>query len=67
MPVNRVNRSGNMYGFRWGNTGKVYSVRKYGEKGAYERSLRQGRAIQASKSFYKKYDIPKSIFKSRRK
>lgn len=45
MPVHPVtNSKGQIIGYRWGSTGKVYRG-----KGAKERAAKQGRAIEASK------------------
>jgi len=70
MPVNKVYKSGKLYGYRWGQSGKVYSVKKYGQEGAYNRSEKQARAIFASgwKSVARsKYALPRPKARRRSK
>jgi hypothetical protein len=67
MPVNRVFRSGRVYGFRWGTKGKVYTIGKYGAEGAQDKSLKQGKAILSSKYGWKRrYELPKQMTRHRR-
>jgi hypothetical protein len=47
MPVKKITLKG-LKGFRYGRSGKFYSVKKYGEKGAEEKAKKQGAAIHIS-------------------
>jgi hypothetical protein len=48
MPIKTIHKSGKIYGFRWGNHGKVYKVSSYGKVGAKKKAVLQSRAIFAS-------------------
>lgn len=48
MPVKLIYRKGRPYGYRWGGSGKLYTIREYGKTGAYEKSRRQGVAVKIS-------------------
>jgi hypothetical protein len=48
MPVHPVRSNGKIIGYKWGNTGKLYLVSKYGALRAKMLAYRQGRAIKVS-------------------
>ena len=48
MPVHPVSRKGRVVGYRWGGSGKLYSISKYGSSRAKRLAAKQGRAIYAS-------------------
>ena len=48
VPVHPVRRGGVVVGFKWGRSGKLYLVKKYGFRKARSLALRQARAIYAS-------------------
>ena len=50
MPVNKVYYNNVLFGYRWGDSGKVYTLAKYGVKRAKSSAATQGRAIKASQS-----------------
>jgi hypothetical protein len=53
MPTKPVYRKGKLIGYRWGKSGKLYLVSKYGKKKARNLANKQGQAIYASG--YKSY------------
>ena len=62
--INRVYRSGRLYGFKWGLAGKTYSVKKYGDNGAIARAEKQGRATYTSRGrSMGMFKLPKSMRK----
>jgi ATP-dependent DNA ligase len=48
MPTHPVYRKGNLIGYRWGHSGKLYKIAKYGKQKARQMSDLQARAIFAS-------------------
>lgn len=55
MPVKGIKIRGKdgirrLVGYQWGNSGKIYLIRSFGKKKAYELAGRQGRAIKASQA-----------------
>ena len=48
MPVHPIYKNKILVGFKWGNHGKLYTVRKYGKAGARKKSLIQQKAIFSS-------------------
>jgi len=48
MPVHKVYRDGSLIGYRWGSSGKLYSIVKYGQLSAQGLAARQGQAIYSS-------------------
>jgi len=48
MPIKEVKTNGKVIGYKWGNSGKVYTFAKYGKKKAYNKALKQAQAIYAS-------------------
>ena len=55
MPIKEIrkrNKDGKIrvVGYQYGDHGKLYTVARYGKKGARAKAARQGRAIQVSKA-----------------
>jgi hypothetical protein len=53
MPVHPIRKRGRdgitrLFGFQWGGHGKIYSIRRYGKKGAFGMAAKQGVAIKIS-------------------
>jgi len=48
MPIKQVIKNKELYGFKWGISGKIYSINKFGKKGAYNKAVKQAQAIFAS-------------------
>jgi len=46
--INKVYKAGKLYGYRYGNIGKIYSVKKHGEMGAIKAAEKRGRAVSSS-------------------
>lgn len=47
MPIHPVMRNNRIYGYQWGNTGKVYPIAIYTLEGAMKKAQVQGRAAYA--------------------
>ena len=48
MPVRAITKNGKIIGYRWGKTGKLYTISKYGKRKAKTLSQKQAKAIYAS-------------------
>ncbi len=48
MPVHPVRRGGRVVGYRYGTSGKLYTVAKHGKAGAARKAGRQAGAIRHS-------------------
>ena len=48
MPVRPITKNGKTIGYRWGKTGKLYTIKKYGKRKAKTLSQKQAKAIYAS-------------------
>jgi len=47
MPIYEIKKKGKLIGYKWGKTGKLYIIKKYGKKKAYNNALKQAQAIYA--------------------
>ena len=47
MPTKAIRRNGEVVGYRWGNRGKLYTIKEYGSK-AKDMVERQAKAVYAS-------------------
>ena len=52
--IRKINKDGKVkiVGYQYGDHGKLYTVARYGKKGARAKAAKQGRAIQASRHVY---------------
>lgn len=48
MPIHPVYRKGRVYGYQWGEKGKIYPLAQYGLVRAMKKAQEQGRAAYAA-------------------
>lgn len=48
MPIKEVKKDKKVIGYQWGDSGKLYTIIKYGKKGAFSKAKKQGQAIHAN-------------------
>jgi len=47
MPIKEVTKQGKLIGYKWGRSGKLYLISRYGKRGAKKKALQQMKAIYA--------------------
>ena len=69
MPIRPIKSNGRVVGYRWGKSGKLYTISKHGKKGARDKAVKQAQAIHASgykKNYGAKVDSDMSVEEMRR-
>lgn len=48
MPIMAIKKNRKLIGYKYGKSGKLYTLQKYGKESAYQKAREQGQAIKIS-------------------